>query len=274
MAEPDAVLLVSGGTNGMLEVCDCPASPMLGLSGRAGLFASYRRGFDRTLVIDVGDALWVEPLDSRNPFVLRGYAHAGYEALVMGDQEWAVPRARIGELFARAEFPLISTNIRSRDPQADPPLTNAVKRSWGDRKLAVVSWTPKGAFWFVDDDRTAELDIRSAAAVRERIEKLHAAGYAVILAYHGSRARLSDAAGLGADLILHGHHGKTAEGVARVDGVPVVQVGGWETVAAVALELSPGAIDGVEFRSETVDAHWPKDPRMMELYRSYLRQSE
>ncbi len=57
------------------------------------MIVSYRHAYPRTLAIDTGDVLWVEPEDLRNDYVLKGYAQIGYDAIVLGDQEWgALPR--------------------------------------------------------------------------------------------------------------------------------------------------------------------------------------
>ena len=98
MGQPDVVLLVTGRTNGLLEVCNCTGPMPGGLSRRSGMIVSYRHAYPRTLAIDTGDLLWVEPEDLRNDYVLKGYAQIGYDAIVLGDQEWGAAAAAQGAL--------------------------------------------------------------------------------------------------------------------------------------------------------------------------------
>ena len=83
MGRPDLVLLVTGGTNGMMETCNCPGPMPGGLARRSGLAGSYRAAFDSVFMLDCGDMFWVEPSDMRNGYVLQGYGQIGYDAVAM-----------------------------------------------------------------------------------------------------------------------------------------------------------------------------------------------
>jgi len=266
MARPDVVLLVTGGTNGMLEVCNCRGPMPGGLARRSGLVRSYRAAFGNTLLIDTGDAFWVEPNDLRNEFLLKGYAQIGYDAVVLGDQEWAADSRRLARLQAATGLTYLSTNV-SADGVETVPL---VRREVGGTRVAILSDVPRDSFHFVPGERVAQLGMSGSAAVGDRIAELKKAGFLVVLVAHmGSEALEACAPASAADLILRGHTTRSEPKLLRIGGKPVVKVGGSETVGAVALKVRDGRIAEMDYRVEVVDTSWPLDKRLIQTYQAY-----
>jgi len=74
----------------------------------------------------------------------------------------------------------------------------------------------------------------------------------------------------GVDLIVRGHTAKTDKRVDRVNGVPIVRLGGREFVGVLALRCRDGKITDLQWRVELVTADWPADRRLAELYQAYV----
>jgi hypothetical protein len=265
MARPDIVLLVTGGTNGMLELCNCPGPMPGGLARRSGLVRSYRAAFAHTFLLDTGDAFWVEPNDLRNDFLMTGYAQLGYDAVVLGDQEWAAGADRLAGLKAATGLTYLSTTVSAGE--LDAP--RVVERQAGGAKLAVVCEVPRDAFRFVSPQRVAPLSFESPAQLAQRIGRLKQAGFVVVAVAHMDGELLPSAGAAAADLILRGHTTRSEPKLLRVAGKPVVKVGGSETVGVVAMKLRDGGIAELDYRLETVDASWPLDMRLIQTYQAY-----
>ena len=265
IANPDWVLLITGGTNGMLEVCNCVGPMPGGLARRSGLIRSYRAAFANTLLIDTGDVFWVEPEDLRNDFVLKGYARIGYDVVVLGDQEFAAGADRLRALTRVGAAKYLATTVTcGRD---EFPRVVLYRR--GNRKLAVVSDLRRDAFRFVPPERTAELTLAEPSDLAERIGRLKKAGFLVVVAAHMEADTLEAAAACDGDLILRGHTSRSDPKVRRIAGRPVVKVGGFETVGVVAIRADAGKIVDMEYRVEVVDASWPLDRRLIQTYQAY-----
>lgn len=266
IAAPDVVLLVTGGTNGMLEVCNCAGPMPGGLARRSGLVRSYRAAFRETFLIDTGDAFWVDPADLRNEFVLKGYAQIGYDAVVLGDQEWAAEGERIKRILAANDLAYLSSTVKT------PGLTlrDVVTRRWPRGSVAFVSNVPREAFRFVPPQRVEPLSFAKPGGLAERIRRLKEGGSVVVMVAHAAEADLpAMVRACRPDLVLRGHTARTDEGVRRIEGTPVVKVGGSQTVGVVAMKLDGARLADLEYRVEVVDTTWPLDRRLIQTYQAY-----
>jgi len=266
MGRPDAVLLFTGGTGGMLEVCNCSGPMPGGLSRRNGLVESYRQSFPDTALVDVGDAFWVEPSDIRNGYILRGYWQIGYDAVTLGDSEWAAGPKLLAEMLAVNKTPALSTTVTS--PQV--PAMQVFKREFPNVKLAVVTDTSPEAFHFVPKSVTASLRFAGQEELNRRIADLKAQGCIVVLIAHADEDSIEPIASqTEADLIVRGHTTRTDRKLAKVAGKPVVKIGGYDYVAAVAIKADGGKIADIEYRPELVDTTWPIDGKLLLTYQAY-----
>ncbi len=268
---PDAVLLLTGGTNAMMEVCNCAGAMPGSLSRRSGLFRSYREAFVHTFALDAGDALWVEPDHPKNEFILRGYSQVEYDALVMGDREWAPDPARMVRIFPSARFPLISTTVAPAGAKAGSlPIQPAVRRELGPLKIAVISDLRRQGLNWLDESRLDQLDVAPVERTAELARQLDDKGYYVILVVHGPELLLEKivASVPAADLIVQGNTTRPGEKLRTLDGRPVVRPGGYEWVSVVALRRTPEGVKP-ELRMEQVDHRWTSDKRLVQTYQAY-----
>ncbi len=266
MGEPDAVLLLTGGSGGLLEVCNCSGPMPGGLSRRSGLVRSYRQSFPETMLIDAGDTFWIEPTDIRNEYMLRGYGQIGYDAVVLGDQEWEAGAKRLAEILKINKTPALSTSVMG------PGLATAqeVTREFTRAKIAVVSYTDREAFRFVAPPVVSTLVIAGQAEVEQRIATLKSRGYIVVLIAHAGEDGIVDiTARTKADLVVRGHTTRTEKKLTRVNGKPVIKIGGYEYVGAVAIKADGGKIAEIEYRPELVNTRWPLDGKLLLTYQAY-----
>ena len=270
LGKPDLVLLITGRNNGQLEICNCAGEAMPGgLSRRGGLFVSYRRAFPQTLAVDVGDFLPAQPDELRNDALARAYALLAYDALAAGDQEFAVGAEELQRLADDHALPVFSTEVTLK--RLDVPAS--VAKTAAGRRVVFFSAVEEDAFRFLPQP------VRPALMWREHTlaESLAAVGEEdfVVVVAHGGDALADRVAVLGrVNLILRAHTSQSDPQIRFANSVPVVKVGGSDFVGALAVKFDPGAGPRVssrnlELRVEAVDARWPADARVFQVYQAY-----
>jgi hypothetical protein len=278
MGQPDLVLMVTGRSNGILEVCNCSGSMSGGLSRRSGMVLSYRQAFPHTLLVDSGDMFWIESQDVRNDYLLQGYAQIGYDAIALGDQEWSAPPARLRQLLSSQPLPYLSTGIDLADDGPKLPLRRQVARQWGPLKVAVLSDIGKPSMVFMGEDKIKSLAFQPEQFAR-RARQLKAEGYVIIGIAHTDEEGTGKLALSGlTDLVIRGHCHNSAERLQNAQGtdytkgdagVPVVRAGGNEMVGVVAMKISGARITAMEYRLEPAGDKWPEDKRLLQTYQAY-----
>ncbi len=271
VGEPDAVLLITGGTNASMELCNCTGAMPGGLARRSGLVRSYRRAFDGVWALDAGDAAWIDPAHVRNEYVLRGYRRAGYDVLCLGDQEWAFPPRRLGRIVREAGLTCLSTTVR---PVREPnwPLREVVRLDAPRARLAVVTNLQRRWLLFFPPERLDGLRFVSTDLLAGRCQALRREGRTVVLVCHGDdRALTETLRACKPDLAVRGHTSRTGKELYKVQGVPVVRVGSADYVGAVAMTTdADGRIDKLAYRAELVGDRWPVDRRLIQLYQAFV----
>jgi len=270
MGQPDAVLMLTGGSGGLLEVCNCSGPMPGGLSRRSGLVQSYRKTFTDTMLVDAGDTFWIEPTDIRNEYMLRGYGQIGYDAVVLGDQEWAAGPKRLSEILTENNTPALSTSVSG----AGVVTAKAARREFANAKIAVVSDISREAFHFVPKSLVGKLQFSEPAEINQQIDELKSQGYIVVLIAHaGEKSIEKIASSTKADLVVQGHTTRTNKKLTRVNGKPVIKVGGYEYVGVVAIKADGNKISDVEYRAELVSTSWPLDGKLLLTYQAYAHEA-
>ena len=183
--KPDCVLIVTGGTNARLEMCNCAGPMPGGLARRSGLINSYREAFKNVMIIDSGDAFWVEPDDVRNEYLLKAYGQIGYDALVLGDQEWAAYPESLPKWLKEYPLNCLSTTVAMRyegnDIALHDQLTSAM---FGKTKIAVISDIRSESFQFIDADKLSILKFAPPSKVIALATELKKQGCVVFVVAH------------------------------------------------------------------------------------------
>jgi len=299
MGEPDVVLLITGGMEGRLELCDCEV-PSAGLARRSGCVESYRQVFKRTILIDLGDALHMEPGDLRNEYLMRGMAMLHYDLLAVGERELSASPSRLAELLPLCKADVLTGNVGRKDwtklgmTPTDNCLVDFIEPSV---RIQFFGEIGGDSLAFSSPEQIAELKLATAQDLRKDIAQIRRLGgidekytpaIPIILLAHGDEDYADELARTsGADLVIRGHTSRTDKDVRWVipsaasgpgdkaatqpSGVPVLRIGGIEYVGVVALKLRDGRIDKLEYRAEVLDDRWPADERLRGLFLEYLR---
>jgi len=274
----DVLLMVTGGTDGRLEICDCVVPVPGGLAHRSGLIASYRAAYPDSLLIDSGDALvGIETTAEEdtpglhNEAVLRGYRLLGYDALAFGAQEWVLPTPALRMLTDQAgPMAMLSTTVWPS--HGTLPLTRVLERQFPAAKVAVLSCLRRSELLFFPAGRLGELSFASTYDLKARVNQLQRDGWVVIVTVYGGETATEQAAReIPADLLIRGGTSRPASRMLDVAGQRVVKVGGADAVGVVALQVSEGRIAAAEYRLERVDDRWPVDQRLRKLFSDFSR---
>ncbi|MBI5722928.1 MAG: hypothetical protein HZA50_03140 [Planctomycetes bacterium] len=272
LGRPDLVLLITGGTNGQLEMCNC-AGPMAGgATKRSGLFKSYRAAFPNAFTLDSGDAAILDSIDAdKNDFIFQAFQRMGYDALTIGDQELYLGYERLKKRLEPGTTEYLSSTVTTAEGLEKLPLTPLVVRKFDGVKLAVVSDLRKDWIMGFPDGRKKQFEFGPIEPLARKVGELKSQGYTVVAVCHGNNDALEKtAADLKPDLLVRGNTAKTEEQLLDVGGIPAVKVGSFEYVGVVALKLGgDGRIKQIEYRPEVVDDRWPADDRLMEIYQAY-----
>ena len=271
IAAPDAVLLVTGGTHGRLELCDCPDTLPGGLSRRAGLIAAYRKAYPAAMLLDTGDVLSYEPQAAANRYVLVGYRMLGYDVVVLGDHEWSALGAGLAGLLRASPMTYLSTSATA--DSAELPVVREIVHQTPAGKLAILSHLGPDTLLFAPHKATEKLKLDAIEATLARAARLKATGCAVILIAHVTEVELdelkiSDAV----DLVIQANVTHSQPRPRAMAGRPILKVGGTDHVGVVALKLREGRIAEMDFRLEVVTEDWPADERLLKLFQAYVRE--
>ena len=272
IAAPDVVLLITGGTHGRLELCNCPDTLPGGLSRRSGLVASYRAAWPNTLVMDTGDVFSYDPGNPQNRYVLRGYRMIGYDAVVLGDHEWSALAGPLEAILRAAPMKYLSTSAVADG--SDLPLVREVVHQAGATKLAVLSYLGADTLLFTPAEARSRLKLENIAAVSRRAGRLKAEGCVVVLAAHVTELELPSLAELeSVDLVMQANTRVSSPTVGKLGDALLIKVGGPGHVGALAAKIKNGRIAQAELRLEVVTKDWPLDWRLLDLYQAYAHEA-
>ena len=169
--------------------------------------------------------------------------------------EWSAERAD-RDALARTQATLVSGTINESGGVSQP----VAKLTRNGRQVTFTSVIGDDASWMLSPTRTKiPLSRLPGDSLRVGI-------------VHGSADDVAAAATQGGfDLILQGHTERSSFVVQRVDGIPVIQVGGMGYVGVVALKLAAdGRIEKIAYRCESLATRWPVDERMRRLFLEYI----
>lgn len=143
-------ILYTQNTNGVLENCDCPGTPLGGLDKRMALM---KRLADKAsvpaLYLDGGDILSAKGFPAKDRFILRAYALMGYDAIGMGDQEFSNGTQFLNDVNLHLRLPFISASIVADDDVMKPLAQTMVKTIVGVR-FGLISIIGKDPFEYMD----------------------------------------------------------------------------------------------------------------------------
>ncbi len=272
--ETKTVIFYTASLNGNLDGCTCVASPRAGLVTRAAWLRSRPRS-DDSLLVDAGDLFDTRADDLMPALILDSYAELGYDAIAVGDQEFANGAAAL--LSLKQGRPLLSNNL-TVCPTEDSCLIFSLtplyaERPWG--KAGIAALIDPSVFALYPERLKDSVKVSDCAKTAAGIlERMRADGALLkILLYHGPIDRAEAVARdvPGFDVIVVGHEQLLA-GPRRIGDTLLVSPGEeGNRVGRLELTVADGRLASYrnEFRlfSYAADA---KDPLIDSRIEGYL----
>lgn len=138
-------LLYTNNTNGYLTECDCGETPLGGLAKRKRVLDRLRRENKPALVVDSGDWLNQFGFDPpKDSMVVRCYEAMGYDAVALGDNEFANGQEFARRVVLSSKLPLVSATLRNQDGTAMAEPYRVLKS--GHVRVALIGYIPLAAF--------------------------------------------------------------------------------------------------------------------------------
>ncbi len=206
--ETAVVISYTASLNGNLDGCTCGANPRAGLVTRAPWLRS-RPESDSSLLVDAGDLFDTRADDLMPPLILDSYSELGYDAIAVGDQEFANGAASLVSL--RQGRPLLSNNL-TVCPTEDSCLIFSlaplyVQKSWG--KAGICALIDPSVFTLYPETMKKTVKIASCVpAAAGLLERMKADGALLkVLLFHGPMEKAAALAREvpGFDVIVAGH---------------------------------------------------------------------
>lgn len=147
LAQTSLTVLFTNNTNGIVEICDCGSEPLGGLARRKSFFESVQKQTSTVIKLDAGDFLDAFGFNAKkDELVIQLYRELGYDAVNIGDQEFANGSEFVRNKLLRSELPLISVNTGS-----SLPVKSHVVITRQNLRIGVVGYLPWSSFLYFSD---------------------------------------------------------------------------------------------------------------------------
>lgn len=270
-------ILYTQNTNGVLENCDCPGTPLGGLDKRMTLMKRLaNKDSVAALYLDGGDLLSAKGFPAKDRFILRAYSLIGYDAIGMGDQEFINGTQFLRELNLHLRLPFLSSSIISDESVMPSPTRSMVKTIAGIR-FGLLSVVGKEPFELMDDDKTKGVEIGDyrndlSALIKSMKEK---ADIIILLSHLGHSEDIKAAKEFsGIDIIIGAHSQSLLSTPERYGNTIIVQAGkNTEFVGQLTLTIDKRSkkIKSANGILHPVLKDLPGDPRLQGLIATYQK---
>ncbi|UCD39191.1 MAG: hypothetical protein JSW54_06865 [Fidelibacterota bacterium] len=249
-------ILFTNSANGAIENCYCPDARLGGLEKRAQFIAQYRQQDPDVLVVDNGDN-FIEYLNPGFDKVITGTMELlDVDVINLGDQDIA---------YGTEEY----FNLPTLATTPGEPVTVTK----GGIVYSILPVLHSGTTRFYPDFVFADYNLDD---LPEQIEKWlgskEAEGAFKILLSHAGFDIDQDLAAdyPGIDLIIGGHSQTVIDTPKVVNGVPIVQAGGYAGyVGEIRYKLLEGNFELIEYQLHSLTVEMPDHPEVMKLIDEY-----
>ncbi len=255
LAQEFAILFTSSA-NGTIENCYCPNTRLGGLEKRAQFIATYRQRNPDVLVIDDGDN-FIEYLNAGfDKVIIAAFGLMNYDVINLGDQDIAYATEEYYELTALVKTP------------GEP-----VTVTKGAATFSILPVLHPRSTRYYPDFVFAHLNLDN---ISEQIEKWLQSGAAgntfrILLSHSGYEAdRVFAASYPEIDLIIGGHSQTVLDSVVVVNGVPIVQAGGYASyVGEIRFKAGKDGFEVIEHHLHPLPPEEPNHPEVMKFIDQY-----
>ena len=275
------VLLFSANNQGVLAACGCPSNPSGGLAKRQGLVEQYRRTRRHILLVDGGDLFPDYEHAVKVEYVARAVGRAGYDAIGLGDQEFALGLDRLRELASTYRLPFVGANVRDSSGRlAFPP---HVVREVGGRRIGIFAVIADRAYGWPPREWRKGLQVEPPIeAARREVKALADCDLRVAISHQPlSDTRQLAAEVPGLDVVISGHDETVLPKGEKIGHVLLVGTGeSGRILGAIILgKGKAGSTDPPRRASLALDmtelsAHVPEATWVMDLYWDYVKEAK
>jgi hypothetical protein len=270
-------LLFSSDDQGVLAACGCPSNPSGGLAKRQALIEQYRRSRANVCVVDAGDVMSEpgRPNEIKMKYLVEVLARAKYDAIGLGDQEFAQGAETLRKLAREHSLPFICANVR--DEAGQPVVPPHVIREVGGLRVGIFAVIADRAYGFPPLEWRTGLKVEPPIeAARREVKEL--AGCDVVIALsHQTIAETRDLASSvpGIQVLVSGHDATLLPKPEAVKGALLVATGDEGRILG-ALAIRRGAGGRPEFTCEMTElsAQVPDAKWVMDLYWQYVKDAK
>ncbi len=267
-------ILYTNNTNGNLVACDCGDIPMGGLARRMTVFRRVREENSRTLAVDTGDLL--EQFGFRraqDSVVLALYPLFGYDAVTIGDNEFANGRDFFERNVRGAPLPYTSVNLRFDSTGVQPPA--AVRKSVNGLSVVIVGYTPASNLAYSTQRSPLPFHLGNEWGLASAVAHWRdSADVLILLSHAGYEADVELAQRHPEIDVIAGSHSQMEIRDSLREGETIlVQAGGNGThVGRLDLTIRDRSIVGFENRLIPLDSTVADDPEMAKTIARFLQQ--
>jgi hypothetical protein len=276
------VILFCADNQGVLAACGCPSNPSGGLAKRAAMIEAYRRTRPDVVVLDAGDVVPDYPHPVKVKYVAMTLERSGYDAIGLGDQEFALGLDRLKELQRDYKLPLICANVRDASGGLVVP-PHVIREVAGPKgsglrgRIGIFAVVADRAYGWPPVEWRKGLAVEPPdEAARREVRDLAGCDLIVALAHQPlDESRELAAAVPGIDVIVCGHEEKVLPKGERVGSTLLVCTGeAGRILGALSLGLGSGgrpdvALGMTELSAQAPDAKWA-----MDLYWQYVKEAK
>jgi 5'-nucleotidase/UDP-sugar diphosphatase len=226
-AEKKLTIVYTNSLNGYLDYCHCKNDPRGGLVKRATEIKKIQKQYDNTILFETGDFFTYDPDHLLANYVIRGYRHIGYDAVLFGDQEFSIGIEKF--LQHRKDLPFVCNNllIKKGSWRRFFKRYRIIKR--GGLRIGVIGTIASDVFRYYPRTLTKRLKILDQVqAIKHDIDTLRKRGVDIIvlLSHSGYERDISLQRELsGIDVIIGGHSQTLVKRPKRWKNAIIVQAG-------------------------------------------------
>jgi len=281
IASDRLVVVYTNSLNGYLDFCHCRSNPRGGLVKRATEFRTIRKEFSNALFVDTGDNFTYEADAVAAPFIVRALKHLDYDAMVPGDQEFALGAMRFMELSPGLPYLCNNLSVKRRGAW-DMPFRRYTVIGKGNVKAAVIGSIARDTFRFYPGSVKIDIAVKDQLGeIRKDIGDIGKKGieFIVLLSHSGYERDMEIARAIPSiDLIIGGHSQTLLKNPVKAGNTVIVQAGAdGAHIGILELAIEDGAIVSLKNSFRRPDEFRPADDpfirRLINDYRDDVKKS-
>jgi 2',3'-cyclic-nucleotide 2'-phosphodiesterase (5'-nucleotidase family) len=267
-------IIYTNSLNGNIDYCLCPSSPKGGLVKRSSEINRIRALYNNTFLFETGDFLSPDEDPLLASYIIKSYAHIGYEAVLTGDQEFNIGINKF--IKHSASLPLVCGNILFKNKGGFAPAFNKfmiIEKA--GVKAGVASTISPEVINYLPAETASEIKVPDQIdELNKDIKSLKERGadIIIVLSHSGYDRDLELAEAVtGIDLIIGGHSQTMIKKPEKKGRTLIVQAGAdGSHIGILELQIGSNGISSYKnsFRLPDHKSH-PDDPVIRSFINSY-----